>query len=96
MHGRLQHGRQPRPPAARPSLGEERRPDGPFAADAERRQKPEDEQMPPLRGEGGKPGEGRVGEDREHECAAASDPVADHSEKRTAKGPPDEKRRLDD
>ena len=41
VHARLQHRRNPRPPAIRPRFRKERRPDGPFAADAQRRQKSE-------------------------------------------------------
>ena len=47
IDARLQDGRQPRPPIAGPRLRKQRRADGPFAADPQRGQKAEEEQLPP-------------------------------------------------
>ena len=43
----LEHGGDPRPPAAGPRLRQQRGPDRPLAADAEGRQESHDEQLPP-------------------------------------------------
>ena len=47
VHAGLEHRGHPRPPALGPRLGQQRRPNRPLAADAERRQEAEDEQLPP-------------------------------------------------
>src|SRR4029077_6014081 len=86
---------QPRPPTLGPGLGEQGCADRPLAADAERRQEAEDQQLPPRLSEVRQPRERRVGEDGQHEGPAASKPTADDAEEAAAKSPANKKRRLD-
>ena len=91
----LEHGGDPGPPAARPGLRQQRGADRPLAADAQRGQESDDQQLPPRLREEGQAGEERVGEDRQAERAAAADPVADAAEEAAAERPADQERRLD-
>ena len=80
---------------ARPGLRQQRRPDRPFAADPQRREEPEDEQLPPGLREERQPGERGVGRDRQRQRPAAAEQVADAPEEPAAQRPADEERRLD-
>src|SRR5262245_15431405 len=62
VHTALQDGRNPWPPPLWPGFRKQRRPDRPFAADAQRRKKSEDEKMPPALRKKGKSREQRVSE----------------------------------
>src|SRR4051812_21835424 len=92
----LQGRCEPRAPSSRPSFGEERRADSPFSADAECSQKAEAEQLPPRLREVGKAGEERIGQNRQHQCPASPQEIADPPKERTTHGPTDEKRGLDE
>ena len=94
IHPGLKHRRDPRTPARRPRFGKQARADRPFAADAERGEKAEDEQLPPGLREARETGESGVGENGEAQRAAAPELVADASEESAAERPADEERRL--
>ena len=76
----LEHGGDPGPPAAGPGLRQQRGADGPLAADAERGQESDDEQLPPRLREEGKAGEQGIGEDGQAQRPAPADAVADAPE----------------
>jgi hypothetical protein len=92
----LEGGGDPGAPRFRPGFGQQGRAHGPLAADAEGGKKPEDQQVPPLGGKRGEPGEPGIGQDREDQGPAAPDAVADAPEKRATDGPADEERGLND
>ncbi len=96
VDGRLQHRGDPRPPAAGPGLAEQRRPHGPFAADAQGRQEAKDEQVPPGLGGGRQAGEEGVGQDREHQGPGATYAVAESSKKSAADRPAQQEGRLNE
>ncbi len=91
----LEHGGDPGPPAAGPGLRQQRGADGPLAADAERGQESDDEQLPPRVREEGKAGEQGVGEDRQAQRPAPADAVADAPEETAPNRPADQERGLD-
>ena len=92
----LEHRRDPGPPSARPGFREQRRPHRPFAADAQRGQEPENQQVPPRLREEGQPGEGGVGQDGEAQRARPAQPVADAPEEPAAQRPAEHEPALDD
>ena len=91
----LEHGSDPGPPAAGPGLRQQRGADGPLAADAERGQEADDEQLPPRVREEGKAGEQGIGEDGQAQRPAPADAVADAPEETAPDRPADQERGLD-
>ncbi len=91
----LQDGGNPRPPAAGPSLGQQRRAHRPLAADAQRRQEAANHQLPPRLRKERQPGEQRVSQDGQDQRPRPSQPIAKPAEESAAQGPTDQKRRLD-
>src|SRR6266404_4136302 len=96
VHAALQYGRYPGPPVSRPGFRKQRRADRPFTADPQRRQKSEDEQVPPGLGEERESGEHRVSQDRQAQRTGAAEPIANAAEKSAAQGPAQEERPLND
>ena len=88
------HGGHPGPPLLGPGLRQQRGADGPFAADAQRRQKAEDQQLPPGLREERQAGEQRIGQDRQDQRPAAAQQIAHPAEETAAQRPAHEKRGL--
>ena len=95
VDARLEHGRQPVPPAFGPGLGQQRRPYRPFAANAQGRQEAKDQKVPPLLSQVAGPREDCVGQDRQHQRPAAPEAIAQPAKKGPAQRPADHERRLD-
>jgi hypothetical protein len=95
VHSGLKHGGYPGSPATGPRLREQGRADGPLAADPQRCEEPNDEQLPPSLCKEGEPRERRVGEDGEAERSTPADEIAYATEESTAERPADQERGLD-
>ena len=95
VHRRLEHGGQPGPPPSRPGLREQGCADGPLAADPQRRQEPEDQEVPPGLRDRGEPGEEGIGQDRQRQRPAAAQAIAEPAEEAAAQRPAQQERRLD-
>src|SRR5204863_7655988 len=90
----LQDGGNPWAPAFRPGFREQRRAHRPFAPNAQRGEKTENQELPPGLSEERESGKRRIGENSEAQRAAAPQDISETSEEPTSERPAHEKGRL--
>ncbi len=89
--GRLQNARGDGARRLRKDLGNHRRARAPLAADAERRDEAQDQQLRRRLGQARQPGEHRVDQDRQRHRPRAAPSIGDHAEEQAARRPADER-----